>query len=79
MAHAQNPESASTNRRDTAAVLAGYATWLVEQPLSARTREASLAAVTALSHGSTNATRDRAKRSACRARVISPPATTSAT
>jgi site-specific recombinase XerD len=47
MAHPQNPESASINRRDTAAVLADYAAWLVEQPLSARTREVYLAAVTA--------------------------------
>jgi hypothetical protein len=47
MARPQNPESASINRRDPAAVLADYAAWLVEQPLSARTREAYLAAVTA--------------------------------
>ena len=47
MAHPQNPESASINRRDTAAVLADYAAWLAEQPLSARTREVYLAAVTA--------------------------------
>jgi hypothetical protein len=35
MAHPQDPESASINRRDTAAVLADYAAWLAEQPLSA--------------------------------------------
>lgn len=43
----QDDESASINRRDPAGVLADYASWLAEQPLSARTREAYLAAVTA--------------------------------
>jgi site-specific recombinase XerD len=47
MAHRQDDKFASINRRDTAAVLADYAAWLAEQPLSARTREAYLAAVTA--------------------------------
>jgi integrase len=47
MEHPQDDESASINRRDTAAVRAQYAISLAEQPLSARTREAYLAAVTA--------------------------------
>lgn len=47
MAHRQDDETASINRRDTATVRADYAAWLVEQPLSSRTREAYLAAVTA--------------------------------
>ena len=47
MEHRQDDGSGSINRRDTAAVLAEYAAWLVEQPLSSRTREAYLAAVTA--------------------------------
>lgn len=46
MAHRQDDESPSINRRDTATVLAEYAAWLAEQPLSTRTREAYLAAVT---------------------------------
>ncbi len=41
----QEAENASTNRRDAAVVLAEYAAWLLEQPLSARTRETYLAAV----------------------------------
>jgi integrase/recombinase XerC len=47
MEHRQDDGSGSINRRDAAAVLAEYAAWLVEQPLSSRTREAYLAAVTA--------------------------------
>jgi site-specific recombinase XerD len=47
MTHSQDGESASINRRDSAVVLADYAAWLAEQPLSIRTREAYLAAVTA--------------------------------
>lgn len=47
MARPHDPDSASINRRGTALVLADYAAWLVEQPLSARTREVYLAAVTA--------------------------------
>jgi site-specific recombinase XerD len=47
MAHPQDDESVSINRRDTATVRADYARWLAEQPLSSRTREAYLAAVTA--------------------------------
>jgi len=47
MAHRQDDKFVSINRRDTAAVLADYAAWLAEQPLSARTREVYLAAVTA--------------------------------
>jgi site-specific recombinase XerD len=39
--------SGSTNRCDASAVVAEYAVWLRAQPLSARTREAYLAAVTA--------------------------------
>ncbi len=45
MAGPQEAENASTNRRDAAAVVAEYAAWLPEQPLSARTRETYLAAV----------------------------------
>lgn len=45
MPGSQEAENASTNRRDAAAVVAEYATWLPEQPLSARTRETYLAAV----------------------------------
>jgi hypothetical protein len=44
MSGSQDAENASTNRRDAAAVLAEYAAWLPEQPLSARTRETYLAA-----------------------------------
>jgi site-specific recombinase XerD len=47
MAHRQGDETASINRRDTGTVLADYGAWLAEQPLSSRTREAYLAAVTA--------------------------------
>jgi len=47
MEHRQDDEAASINRRDTAAVLAQYAASLADQPLSERTREAYLAAVTA--------------------------------
>jgi len=47
MEHPQDAESGSTNKRDAGAVLAEYAVWLGDQPLSARTREAYLAAVTA--------------------------------
>ncbi len=43
----EGAQDGSTNRRDAATVVAGYAVWLGEQPLSARTREAYLAAVTA--------------------------------
>src|ERR1035441_2542205 len=46
MAHRQDDKFASINRRDTAGVLADYAAWLAEQPLSARTREVYLAAGT---------------------------------
>jgi site-specific recombinase XerD len=45
MPGSQEAENASTNRRDAAAVVAEYAAWLPEQPLSARTRETYLAAV----------------------------------
>ena len=46
MAGPREAENASTNRRDAAAaVVAEYAAWLPEQPLSARTRETYLAAV----------------------------------
>lgn len=47
MEHPQDDESGSINRRDAAAVLVEYAAWLGDQPLSARTHEAYLAAVTA--------------------------------
>jgi Phage integrase, N-terminal SAM-like domain len=47
MGHRQGDETASINRRDTGTVLADYGAWLDEQPLSSRTREAYLAAVTA--------------------------------
>jgi integrase/recombinase XerC len=47
MAHRQEDEAASINRRDTARVRADYAAWLAEQALSSRTREAYLASVTA--------------------------------
>jgi site-specific recombinase XerD len=47
MAHRQDPGFASINKRATSAVLADYAAWLAEQPLSSRTREAYLAAVIA--------------------------------
>ena len=47
MEHPQDDESGSINKRDAGAVLAEYAVWLGDQPLSARTREAYLAAVTA--------------------------------
>ena len=47
MAHRQDDESVSINRRDTGRVRADYGAWLAEQPLSSRTREAYLAAVSA--------------------------------
>jgi len=47
MEHPQEDEVGSINRLDTAAVRARYAASLDEQPLSARTREAYLAAATA--------------------------------
>jgi site-specific recombinase XerD len=47
MAHPQEPGSGSINRRRTRELLAEYAVWLAEQPLSSRTRAAYLAAVTA--------------------------------
>jgi len=47
MEYPQDDGPGSINRRDAAAVLAEYASWLDHQPLSARTREAYLAAVTA--------------------------------
>jgi hypothetical protein len=47
MAHRQDARTGSINRRATGVVLAEYAGWLAEQPLSTRTREAYLAAVTA--------------------------------
>jgi integrase/recombinase XerC len=47
MEHPQDDGPGSNNRRDAAAALAEYAAWLEHQPLSARTREAYLAAVTA--------------------------------
>ena len=47
MAHRHGDESASINKRDPAEVLADYAGWLGDQPLSPRTRHAYLAAVTA--------------------------------
>jgi site-specific recombinase XerD len=47
MAHRQDDESASINRRGPAGVLADYTVSLADQPLSTRTREAYLAAVTA--------------------------------
>jgi site-specific recombinase XerD len=45
MAHRQAGENGSINRRDVGAVVAEYGAWLGDQPLSARTREAYLAAV----------------------------------
>jgi len=45
MAGPEDAESASTNRRDQRAVVAEYAVWVAGQPLSARTREAYVAAV----------------------------------
>jgi integrase/recombinase XerC len=45
MAGQQDAESASTNRRDPDSVVAEYAAWVAAQPLSARTREAYVAAV----------------------------------
>jgi hypothetical protein len=47
MACRQDAGSASINKRDASTVLADYAAWLAEQPLSSRTREVYLAAVTA--------------------------------
>ena len=47
MADTYDDRPPSINRRDTGSVLGAYAEWLGEQPLSARTREAYLAAVTA--------------------------------
>jgi len=47
MAHPEEAESASINKREGGVVLADYAAWLAEQPLSSRTREAYLASVTA--------------------------------
>jgi hypothetical protein len=47
MAHRQDAGSGSINRRAAGRVLAEYAVWLAGQPLSTRTREAYLAAVTA--------------------------------
>ncbi len=47
MGHRHDDESASINRRDAATVRADYAAWLTGQPLSSRTREAYLAAVSA--------------------------------
>jgi integrase/recombinase XerC len=45
MADRDGDETGSTNRRDPAGVVAEYAAWLAEQPLSERTRQAYLAAV----------------------------------
>jgi len=47
MEHRHDDESASINRRDAGTVRADYTAWLAQQPLSSRTREAYLAAVTA--------------------------------
>jgi len=47
VAHRQADESGSINRRGASLVVAEYAAWLGDQPLSDRTREAYLAAVTA--------------------------------
>jgi integrase/recombinase XerC len=47
MAHRQDDEPASINKRGAEVVLAEYAASLADQPLSSRTREAYLAAVTA--------------------------------
>ncbi|MDQ3721688.1 MAG: tyrosine-type recombinase/integrase [Actinomycetota bacterium] len=47
MAHRQDDESASINKCDAETVLAEYTVSLANQPLSSRTREAYLAAVTA--------------------------------
>ncbi len=47
MAHPQEDEAGSINRRDASTARADYAAWLAEQPLSSRTREAYLAAVSA--------------------------------
>jgi len=47
MAHPEEADSASINKREGGVVLAEYASWLTEQPLSTRTREAYLAAVSA--------------------------------
>jgi hypothetical protein len=46
MAHRRDGRSGSINRRDASTVLADYAGWLAEQPVSSRTREVYLAAVT---------------------------------
>jgi site-specific recombinase XerD len=43
----EDAQNGSTNRRDAGVVLAEYAAWLPDQPLSARTRETYLAAVAA--------------------------------
>jgi hypothetical protein len=47
MAQRQDAGSGSINKRATSAVLAEYAAWLTEQPLSSRTREVYRAAVAA--------------------------------
>jgi len=47
MAHRDEPDPGSINKEAPGAVADAYAVWLVEQPLSARTREAYLAAVRA--------------------------------
>jgi hypothetical protein len=47
MAHRQDGGSGSINSRDASTVLDDYAGWLAEQPVSSRTREVYLAAVTA--------------------------------
>ena len=47
MEHRHDDESASINRRDAGTVRADYTAWLAQQPLSSRTREAYLAAVSA--------------------------------
>jgi hypothetical protein len=39
MAHREDYEDGSINRRDTGTVLADYHAWLGELPLSSRTRE----------------------------------------
>jgi hypothetical protein len=77
MAHRQDDESASINKRDTARVRRDYAEWLAAQPLSARTREAYLAAVTAFVAWLEQREAGPATRWSRRARVISLPGTTS--
>jgi hypothetical protein len=79
VAHRHDDESASINRRDPATVRADYAAWLAGQPLSSRTREAYLAAVTVFVAWLEQRDAGPAMRSSRRVRVNSPPGTTSVT